>query len=210
MTAYKRADLAPEYVALYTSCCPGSTAPGAPDRPLRNQIEMAISYIHAHRDRYLIAETNCGVPWWFLACLHQLEASGNFSKHLHNGDPLTDRTVNIPIGRPLSEPPFTWEESAADAMRLKTWDSSQVRRLPDGRADWTLPTALWRAESYNGFGYRSKGLRSPYLWAGCQLEQPGRYIRDRVWDGSAWSAQIGVGVLMREMELRNLIKVDRV
>ena len=209
MVSTKRIDLAQEYVDLYKSCCPGSNAAGAPVRDLKDQISETLDRITAHSNQYIGAEEICGVPWWFIAVIHQLESSGDFTKHLHNGDPLTARTVNVPEGRPLGEPPFTWEESASDAMRLKTWDSSQVRRLPDGRADWTLPTALWRAESYNGFGYRYKGIRSPYLWAGCQHEEPGRYVKDRVWNPKAWSSQIGVGVLMREMESKKLMKVDR-
>jgi lysozyme family protein len=40
------------------------------------------------------------VPWYFIGIVHGLEASFHFSGHLHNGDPLSTRTVHVPAGRP--------------------------------------------------------------------------------------------------------------
>ena len=76
------------------------------------------------------ATLNNGIPWWFIGITHFMEAGAfkdPFSRHLHCGDPLTARTVNVPKGRPLfnpaggSEPPsatnpYTWEETALDAL----------------------------------------------------------------------------------------------
>ena len=62
--------------------------------------------------------TPLDIPWWFVAVIHDLEASRNFNAHLHNGDPLTHRTVHVPKNRPPGNPPFTFEESARDALTL--------------------------------------------------------------------------------------------
>ena len=50
-----------------------------------------------------------------------------FDAHFHNGDPLTDRTKRVPAGRPKEgDPPFTWEQSAEDAIRSTKLDSVPV------------------------------------------------------------------------------------
>ena len=92
----------------------------------------------AHRDRYEAAGGPLGIPWYVVGIIHQLEASGDFTKHLHNGDPLTARTVQEPAGRPRTgHPPFTWEFSAKDAL------------VGDGLAswhDWSISGTLFRFE----------------------------------------------------------------
>ena len=57
-------------------------------------------------------------PWFFLGVIHAMESRFNFERHLHNGDPLSARTVRVPKGFPKAgNPPFTWEVSAEeDAM----------------------------------------------------------------------------------------------
>lgn len=207
MIVTNRLALAPEYRALWVQCRPGEAAVGAPARNLPLEVSAQITTILNGRTRYQTVEKETGVPWWFTGILHALECSGNFLKHLHNGDPLTARTVNVPAGRPESDPPFTWEESAEDALTLKGWGPDQVARQADGSPDWTLATVLWRFEMWNGFGYRSKGIRTPYLWAGSNLEQSGRYVRDGVWDGSKWSSQIGAAVLLKVLLDHGVIKI---
>ena len=69
-----------------------------------------------NRDRYLAVAQRTGVPWFWIGIVHNMEASLDFTKHLHNGDPLTRRTVQVPKGRPEASPaagprrPYTWEE----------------------------------------------------------------------------------------------------
>jgi lysozyme family protein len=69
--------------------------------------------------------------------------SGNFNRHLHNGDPLTSRTVHVPAGRPKSgTPPFTWEQSAVDAL---AYDGlTQV-------TDWSIEHVAYVFENFNGW-----------------------------------------------------------
>lgn len=144
------------------------------------------------RDRYKAAGYPIGVPWEFVACVHMLESGQRWDRHLHNGDPLTARTVQIPKGRPSApaKPPFSWWESATDALALKglaTW------------TDWSVPGMLYQMERYNGWGYRlyHPETLSPYLWAGSSHYRAGKYVADGKWSASAVSRQIGAAVLLR-------------
>lgn len=145
----------------------------------------------AHKDRYRTVGDPLGIPWWFVAGLHQMESTYNFTRHLHNGDPLSGRTVHVPANRPATgTPPFSWEESCSDALELQKLD---------GLADWSLARALWRWERYNGFGYRKKLVPSPYLWSFSSLYLRGKYVADGKWDGAATSQQCGTAVLLKAL-----------
>lgn len=146
-----------------------------------------------NRDRYqeVAAAVNAAMPWWFVGIIHSLEASGSFQKHLHNGDSLKARTINVPKGRPVNgNPPFTWFASAYDAL---TMPGKRYHK----ESDWSIPKILWRLEGYNGYGYRLyKRIHSPYLWAGTNHYTAGKYVRDGVWDMNAISTQSGAAGLM--------------
>lgn len=82
--------------------------------------------IQANKDRYVAVSKLTGIPWSFIAVIHNMEASLNFKSHLHNGDPLTARTVQVPAGYPKKgNPPFKWEDSAADANLVVRIESLQ-------------------------------------------------------------------------------------
>lgn len=155
-------------------------------------VNEIVASLLAHKHRYEHAGDPVGVPWWVVAVIHELEASRNFHTHLHNGDPLTARTVHVPKGRPPGNPPFTWEQSARDALAF------------DGLAhahDWSISHALFRLEKFNGFGYRNASIDipSPYLWSFCQHYTRGKFDRDGHFDPTLVSAQCGAGVLLRVM-----------
>lgn len=134
---------------------------------------------------------NPKMPWWFVGIIHSLEASCYFTRHLHNGDSLKARTVNVPKGRPVKgEPPFTFFASAYDALTMP--GKAYHKEL-----DWSIPKILWNLEGYNGYGYRLyRGIHSPYLWAGTNHYTAGKYVRDGVWDPNAISTQSGAAGLM--------------
>ncbi len=193
----KRTDLVEEYLLLWGTATVGPVG-GRPDAgEVLTDVKDSLEDLVDGKPRYMAVQGLVGVPWWFVGILHLLECGGDFRRHLHNGDPLERPTVNVPKGRPPGAGPWTWEASAVDALTLKGWGPDQVLRLGDGEPDWTLPTSLWRFEAWNGFGYRGKGLRSPYLWAGSSLEQPGRYSADGVFAKNLWSAQIGAGTVLK-------------
>jgi lysozyme family protein len=155
-------------------------------------VEQTVHALVAHKDRYEAVGDPIDIPWWFVAVVHQMEASRNFHTHLHNGDPLTARTVHVPRNRPLGNPPFTFEESARDALKLEGF-----AHVPD----WSISHALFRFERFNGFGYRkpSIAIASPYLWSFCQHYTVGKFASDGIFDPDLVSRQIGAGVLLRVM-----------
>lgn len=157
------------------------------------ELDALVAKLQANKPRYLKVSGAAGIPWGFVAVIHNMEASLNFTKHLHNGDPLTGRTVQVPAGRPKDgNPPFTWEESASDALTLK--------RL-GAETDWSLAGTLYQLERYNGFGYRlhHAHVLSPYLWSFSNHYQSGKYVADGTWSDTAVSKQSGAAVLLRRM-----------
>src|SRR5688572_14486975 len=82
--------------------------------------DKIVDRIVEHRNVYEAIMDAVGMPWQIIGVLHNMESSLNFKAHLHNGDPLTARTVQVPRGRPKTgNPPFTFQESAIDALMLK-------------------------------------------------------------------------------------------
>lgn len=159
-------------------------------------IDACVDKIAAGRPKYEAVSKKTGVPWYFIGILHNMECSGRFNQHLHNGDPLTARTVRVPAGFPKAgNPPFTWEASAEDALRLKKLDQW---------TDWSIPAMLFKMEEYNGFGYRSRGIRSPYLWSCSNHYSRGKFVKDGIFDPNAVSKQIGGAVILRRMSERQL------
>jgi lysozyme family protein len=83
-----------------------------------SKIERAAQGILKSKAEYRTVEAMTGVPWFVVGLIHTMESGGDFKTHLHNGDPLSARTSNVPAGRPSTGiPPFSWSESAADAIR---------------------------------------------------------------------------------------------
>lgn len=142
------------------------------------------------------------IPWYFIACVHYMECSFSFNKHLHNGDPLSGYTVQVPANRPKvgHGPPFTFEESAVDALKLMKYDKV---------TNWSLPFILQKLEGYNGFGYSKKGIHTPYLWSFSNQYVKGKYVKDGVFDADAVSQQMGAAVILKRMEDRALISIPR-
>uniref|UniRef100_I2PY33 Lysozyme family protein n=1 Tax=Desulfovibrio sp. U5L TaxID=596152 RepID=I2PY33_9BACT len=141
--------------------------------------------------RYREVEARTGVPAHVVGILHSLECGGSFAGHLHNGDPLSGRTVRVPAGRPVrGVPPFAWEDSAADALRLQGLDRWR---------DWSVAGVAYVLERYNGFGYRNRRppMPSPYLWSFTTAYASGKYVADGRWSATAVSRQCGGMALLR-------------
>jgi lysozyme family protein len=158
------------------------------------EISRLVTKITTNRQRYEQVAGPLGtMPWWFVPLIHAMESGLNFAKHLHNGDPLTARTTHVPAGRPAAgNPPFTWEASAEDALRMKslhTW------------TDWTVPGVLFKLEGYNGWGvrmYHSDTLTA-YLWSYTNHYTKGKYASDGKWDANLVSKQPGAAALLKTL-----------
>lgn len=157
-----------------------------------------------------------GIPFWFILGCHAMEAGAYqrpFSFHLHCGDPLTARTFHVPKGRPKANPgggtqppsaanPYSWEESAIDALRLMGYGNVK---------DWSIGNCLWLWEKFNGLGYRGKGVNTPYVWSYTTHygdgKNVGKYIADgpKGWDPKAISKQPGTAAFLLRMIERGII-----
>jgi lysozyme family protein len=151
--------------------------------------------ILANRERYRAVEQKTNVPWFMIGAIHALECGLSFAGHLHNGDPLTARTRQVPQGRPaFGEPPFTWEQSALDSLTMPPHSLHRV-------AEWTIERIAYELERYNGFGYRRfhPGVKSPYLWSYSSHYAAGKYVADGQWSPTAVSTQCGAVVLIKRL-----------
>jgi lysozyme family protein len=155
--------------------------------------DACVRAIAKGKPRYDQVANATGVPWYVIGIIHEMEGGLSFKTHLHNGDPLTARTVQVPAGRPLTgSPPFQWEESAIDALTL---DGLTAIKL------WTIERIAYQLEGYNGWGYRTRktGVNTPYLWSATTNYQRGKFVRDGVFDPNAVSSQVGAMALLRRM-----------
>jgi len=176
------AALRSEYKTLFDTCV---------IRPqYQPEINAAAQKMIANKARYQAVAASTGVPWTVIAVNHELECGLSFNKHLHNGDPLSAKTVNVPKGRPPGNPPWTWEQSAADALtEYAKWK------------DWSVAGTLYMLERYNGVGYRlyHPSVLSPYLWSYSTHYTMGKYGSDGKWSPTLVSKQPGTAVLLRRL-----------
>lgn len=137
-------------------------------------------------------KVNAAMPYYFIAILHARESGCNFRTHLHNGDSLNQRTINVPTNRPKAAPAngttYTFEESAIDALMIKGLDKWK---------DWSVAGMIYLFERYNGFGYARRKKNNPYVWSGTQHYTAGKYVADGVFSSTAVDKQIGAATLLK-------------
>lgn len=141
--------------------------------------------------RYKAVEARTRVPWWFIAVVHEREASQKWDRSLAQGDPWDRKSIHVPANRG----PFnSWEDAAYDAL---------VNCPPYAarNTDWSIGNALTMLEKYNGLGYYRKGVPSPYIWAGTNQYVKGKYIADGVYSSTAVDTQLGVAGLLKTMNV---------
>ncbi len=166
-------------------------------KPTRNFISIAKSLVTA-KSHYVDVQNATGVPWFIIAVIHERESSQNWSRSLAQGDPWNQVSIHVPKGRG----PFTsWENAAIDAL---------VNCSPHAanNHDWSVGGSLTLLEEYNGLGYASRGIPSPYVWSGTDQYVRGKYIRDGVFSSSTVDSQLGcAGLLIWMMKLDPTIKL---
>ncbi|WP_300158151.1 peptidoglycan-binding protein [Solidesulfovibrio sp.] len=173
-----------------------------PERLAEVRRAAAKIFAQASLTRYRAVAGETGLPAHVVGIVHCLECAFDFHRHLHNGDPLTGRTVRVPAGRPRAgEPPFSWERSAADALRLHGLDRW---------TDWSPAGIAYVLERYNGFGYRlyHPATPSPYLWGGSTAYARGKYAADGKWSDTLASRQCGGMTLLRFMLDDGLVTLE--
>jgi N-acetylmuramoyl-L-alanine amidase len=175
-----------EYIALW------NTMAIRPEK--QAEVAALADRIKGAQQRYeqVAAQFANHLPWYVVGVLHAMECSCDFKKHLHNGDPLSARTVHVPKNRPpVWDPSWSWEVSAKDAIMVDGLD-----KVPG----WSLPRILFTFERYNGFGPRRRfGKATAYLWSYSNHYVRGKYVGDGQWDPEAVSKQAGAAVLLKQL-----------
>lgn len=156
-----------------------------------SEVQSICDKIVKNQRRYTSIGDENDVPWFMVAVIHSLEGDLNFETHLHNGDSLKRRTVNEPTGRPPGHPPpFTFEESAKDAL---AFDRMNVNLEP------SFAGICFKLEGFNGFGSRFRGIHTPYLWSFSNHYIAGKFVSDGHFDPTAVSKQCGGAVILRRL-----------
>jgi lysozyme family protein len=201
MNDFKLNVLKPRYEQLFSSCqIRSSWLP---------QIQTIADTLVSLRTQYDGIEAQTTVPWWFIGILHY-RASNFQAAHLHNGDPLTGRTVRFPEGRPIAPPAngliYTFAESAIDALGMVKYDKAKDRSM----AAW-----LWRFEMWDGFGsfnYARKGINSEYLWNGTNHfgsgQNQGKFTPDNQFDPYAKSDRVGAAAILWYLLYKGILGAD--
>lgn len=175
------------------------------DAQIRSQwasrVDAAVDLYARNKWRYeRVSDMRGGaVPARVIFVLHGRESTWSFAHHLHEGSTLRARTRWVPKGRPKTgSPPFTWEESAEDALyTLKGME----------RWDWgNMHSMLQNIETYNGLGYQRyhKSVPSPYLWSGTTVYSRGKYVADGKFSSLAVDKQLGCAAILKRMQERGI------
>jgi lysozyme family protein len=186
VTAPKLEAIADDYRKLFATCQIRDAN--------RSDVQWYVSKITdpTRRKSYeQVTEETC-VPWYFVAIIHGMEGGFDIKAHLHNGDPLKAKTVQVPKGRPNPwNPPSDWVSSAVDAMRYDKLDE---------KPDWDLASMLYRWEAFNGWRSRTlHSINTPYLWSFSNHYSKGKFVADNVWDSNAVSKQCGAAVMLKAL-----------
>ena len=180
---------APKYTKELASKYSNQWATAAIAPKWKKHADWAVDTIVRNKARYEYVSKVTGVPWYVIAVIHYREATFSFKGHLHNGDPLTARTRKEPKGYPKTgNPPFTWEYSAIDALKIKNLHT---------RKNWSIEDIAWVLETYNGKGYLQTGKTNPYLWSGTQHYRIGKYTTDHGYDARVIDEQFGTMSLLK-------------
>lgn len=140
----------------------------------------------ADKQRYLDLEAATGVPPLVSMVIADRESGGDPTRSLAQGDRWDRVSIHVPKNRG----PFkSWLAAAIDAVAIDGLDKI-------GKGNWTFELACYFQEKFNGFGYRSHGLPSAYVWAGTNIYEGGKYVSDGNFVRSAWDTQVGVVPLM--------------
>lgn len=152
-----------------------------------NAAKIFADKVMAYKFMYDQVQSGTGVPFYVTGVVDMREENFNHHGYLGNGDPLNKKTVHVPKGR---GPFANWYDGAIDAFSVSGWS-----RLPTN-GHWDIVTALIKLEAYNGLGYAHMGLRSPYVWAGTNMQQHGKYTSDGHFDANAWDTQMGCAAVL--------------
>lgn len=169
----------------------------------QNELNSVVEKYKENKKRYETVAKATGIPAMLICAIHYREGF-DFTRYLHNGEKLGKPTTYVPAGILFKE--NEWEKAAihalggdiADANGKPSLKAFQTIRQSLGLTADSKDTGAMMAfsEQYNGMGYRSRGIRSCYVYAGTNLNQPGRYVADHKFDPKSVDQRLGTAAVM--------------
>jgi lysozyme family protein len=159
-------------------------------------VKSVAKKIFANRAKY---QGYWNVPYWFIGLCDYRESGFHPKGVLHNGQRIIGTnqvTTIVPKGR---GPFATWREATRDALQLKGLHKIN---------DWSIARASYLLEGFNGFGYRNKGVPSPYLYSHTNHYKDGswdddarggKYTRDHYYDPNVYDKQLGALAILKAL-----------
>jgi lysozyme family protein/peptidoglycan hydrolase-like protein with peptidoglycan-binding domain len=159
------------------------------------QAKQEAARLLKNKSTYQEIQRITNVPWYFIGLCHDRESRFDLTTYLGNGQPLNRVTTIVPKGRGPFLGPNAFVDGAVDALRIQGFV---------GARDWSVARTLFRLEGFNGYGYHSRGVNSPYLWSGSTVygppeERAGKFVADGVFDPNKVDPQLGVAVILKEL-----------
>ncbi len=148
--------------------------------------------------RYLAVEKDTTVPWFVVPILQERESGLRWDRQLAQGDPLDEVSRNVPRGRG----PFLTHEG--DGPGHDAWHRGALDALIDCPphlahwTDWSAGGVLVATLLYNGIG-KEPNVPSSYLWGGTNIQVPGKWVRDHVYNPNVWDTQLGTAAMLIAM-----------
>jgi lysozyme family protein len=174
--SYSFGALAGEYTNLLANMVIAS------EREAELDARAKVILARAENEDYAAVSAETGVPKLWAMASFEREAGSDYRLSPAQGDPWDEVSRNVPRGR---GPFASWADAAIDAYRLDGLDKV-------GAANWTWARGCYYGELFNGFGYRSHGVNTPYLWSWSNNYRRGKYTADGEWSLSTIDQQCGM------------------
>jgi lysozyme family protein len=138
-------------------------------------------------------------PWEFVALVHRMEASSDEDKQIMNGGLWKDQSVgSIKVTSFIQSATLNIKEF----FRKYRTNPKVVLASPESILYW--------CEAWNGWGYRNKGLHSPYIIGGIEsplYDMEGKYTKDGEFDSSAKTKQVGCAILLKHLSILGISSI---
>jgi lysozyme family protein len=155
----------------------------------RKAVDHAATKLLGYRSRFEEVTAVNGVPVVFIGPSFERESNCDFTRNPAQGWPLTSISRDVPHNGPFR----TWKDAALAAYHLNGLDKV-------GAANWTWELICFYGETFNGFGPRDlHHQHTSYLWGGTNIQTPGKYVRDHVYDPTVMDEQLGMIPVARRM-----------
>lgn len=150
----------------------------------QTRLDRGLQKVRPNYDEYRKISKQLGCSLFALICSHYREASCDLDRQILNGQPWDIKTSIVPKG----EGPFNdFVESCERGFEIK----------PEMENPNNIIDLLHFLERWNGWGYRRRGILSPYLWAGTNLYTKGYYTSDGNYSSRAVNKQLGCATLLK-------------